>query len=160
MLRYREYGLRRACVAAPPAPLHQPVAAPSPRPFPHTPPPPPPPLPDHTMGGGGAGNARRLTIYACSLQLHPRVRLTSNSEDAAGSPRWSALLPEVVPQHRMKKRTPGCLKPPVWTSCETQVAGLQASTSAGSARNHAPGHCQTELARREEETKQHSTKLG
>ena len=67
VLRCREYGLRRACVAAPRQ--HHPTSITPPARFRTRQPPPTRSRPDHTMGGGGgggAGNARRLTMYTGS----------------------------------------------------------------------------------------------
>ena len=55
-----------------------------PAPSPHTPAPPPHPVPDHTIGGG-AGNARRLTIHGLSFAdyntgANPRSRRQLMSE--------------------------------------------------------------------------------
>ena len=76
-LRYRIYGLRRACVlcwhmlalSVTPGRFSS-CSSDGPHPSPHThASAPPSPVPDHIIGAGGAGNARRLTIYGAQVWL-------------------------------------------------------------------------------------------
>ena len=87
----------------------------------HASPPPPPPYQTIPLGGGGwAGNARRLTIYAYMCYAGAQ-RGSVGSAVAADVPNWTARLTDgkqwqaqrpndVAAPHRQAKRTPRSLK--------------------------------------------------